>query len=85
MFYLCCSSHNERTKLMAKLNENGVKSTFHYLSLHSSSFYANKHDGRELPQSDKWTDCLLRLPMFIDLRFEEVDFISNIITDFYND
>jgi dTDP-4-amino-4,6-dideoxygalactose transaminase len=53
--------------------------------LHSSSFYAHKHDGRELPQSDKWTDCLMRLPMFVDLRFEEVDFICKIITDFYND
>ena len=85
MFYLCCSSQNERTQLMAKLNENDVKSTFHYLSLHSSSFYANKHDGRELPQSDKWTDCLLRLPMFVELTFEEVDFVCKVITDFYND
>lgn len=85
MFYLTCNSHDERTKLMAKLNEYGVKSTFHYLSLHSSSFYAHKHDGRELPQSDKWTDCLLRLPMFVDLRFEDVDYICKVITDFYND
>ena len=85
MFYICCNSQNERTKLMAKLNENGVKSTFHYLSLHSSSFYADKHDGRELPQSDRWTDCLLRLPMFVDLKFEEVNFVCKVITEFYND
>ena len=85
MFYLKCNSHNERTKLMAKLNQNDVKSTFHYLSLHSSSFYVDKHDGRELPESDKWMDCLLRLPMFVDLTFEEVDFICQIIKDFYND
>lgn len=85
MFYLSCNSLDERTILMAKLNESGVKSTFHYSSLHRSSFYAFKHDGRELPQSDKWTDCLMRLPMFVDLSFEEVDFICKIITDFYND
>jgi dTDP-4-amino-4,6-dideoxygalactose transaminase len=85
MFYLKCNSYNERTKLMAKLNQNDVKSTFHYLSLHSSSFYIDKHDGRELPESDKWMDCLLRLPMFVDLTFEEVNFICQIIKDFYND
>ena len=85
MFYLKCNSYNERTKLMAKLNQNDVKSTFHYLSLHSSSFYIDKHDGRELPESDIWMDCLLRLPMFVDLTFEEVNFICQIIKDFYND
>jgi dTDP-4-amino-4,6-dideoxygalactose transaminase len=85
MFYICCNSQNERTKLMAKLNENGIKSTFHYLSLHSSSFYADKHDGRDLPQSDRWTDCLLRLPMFVELNFEEVNFVCKVITEFYND
>lgn len=70
---------------MAKLNEKGIKSTFHYLSLHSSNYYADKHDGRELLQADKWTDCLLRLPLFVDLTIEEVDFICNVITEFYND
>ena len=40
---------------------------FHYLSLHKSHYYNDKHDGRALPYSDIYSDCLLRLPMFYEL------------------
>ena len=50
---------------------------FHYLSLHTSPFYSTKHDGRNLPQTDRYTDCLIRLPLYYDLEVEEV--INNII------
>ncbi len=84
MFYLCCKDLEERTKLMKFLSENGVKSTFHYLSLHASSYYAVKHDGRDLVQADRWTNCLVRLPMFVNLTIEEVDFVCKKVTEFYN-
>jgi len=45
---------------------------FRYLSLHKSPFYAEKHDGRELPHTDHFSDCLLRLPMFYDLTVGQV-------------
>ena len=34
---------------MKKLKDNDILAVFHYLSLHSSQYYTNKHDGRELP------------------------------------
>ena len=40
---------------------------FHYQSLHKSPYFHDKHDGRELPHSDRYSDCLLRLPLFHDL------------------
>ena len=49
MFYLLCPSLEYRTALMKFLKENDVQTTFHYLPLHSSQFYKDKHDGRELP------------------------------------
>lgn len=84
MFYLQCKDLDERTELMKTLAEKGIKSTFHYLSLHKSVYYGPKHDNRDLPQSDKWTDCLLRLPMYADLTLEEVDYICSTVTNFYN-
>jgi dTDP-4-amino-4,6-dideoxygalactose transaminase len=71
MFYLVCNSLEERTKLIAHLKANGILAVFHYLSLHSSDFYKDKHDGRELKNCDKFADCLIRLPLFYE--FEEND------------
>ena len=77
MFYLVCNSLEERTALIAKLKSEGIGAVFHYLSLHTSPYYENKHDGRELPNCDKFADCLVRLPMFYEMNLEQVDFIVN--------
>lgn len=79
MFYLVCNSLEERTALINKLKENDILAVFHYLSLHSSPFYRNKHDGRSLPECDRYADCLVRLPMYYDLSFRDIDRIAQII------
>ena len=81
MFYLVCNSLEERTKLIAHLKEQGVGAVFHYLSLHSSPYYQDKHDGRELPNCDRFADCLVRLPMFYELEVEDVKQICKIIAE----
>ena len=67
MFYLVFSSLQQRSKAIALLKESNIHAVFHYLSLHKSPYYADKHDGREMALSDHFTDCLLRLPMFYEL------------------
>ena len=79
MFYLVCDSLAERTALIKKLKENDVLAVFHYLSLHSSEFYKDKHDGRPLPECDRYADCLVRLPMYYDLKEVEVEKISEMM------
>ena len=81
MFYLVCSSLAVRTRLIAALKETGYQAVFHYLSLHKSEYYKNKHDGRELPNADRYTDCLVRLPLFYDLEVEDVEKICGVIAD----
>lgn len=73
MFYIVCRSLSDRAKLIQHLKENGVWAVFHYLSLHSSDYYQDKHDGRELPNCDKFADCLLRLPMYYELTEQEIE------------
>jgi dTDP-4-amino-4,6-dideoxygalactose transaminase len=77
MFYLVCKSLEQRNSLIAYLKENKVLAVFHYLSLHKSEFYQNKHDGRNLLQTDRYSDCLVRLPMFYELNTSE--FIAQLI------
>ena len=82
MFYLVCNSLEVRTALIKQLKDNGVLAVFHYLSLHSSPYYADKHDGCELPECDRYADCLVRLPMYYDLKDEEVLEICRLIKEF---
>ena len=84
MFYLLCPSLEYRTALMKFLKENDVQTTFHYLPLHSSKFYENKHDGRVLVNCDRYADTLIRLPLFYELSEWEIDKIINLIIHFCN-
>lgn len=75
MFYLVCKNVDQRSDLIAKLKEEGILAVFHYLSLHKSPFYTSKHDNRELPLTDHYSECLIRLPMFFDLTTSEIEHI----------
>lgn len=79
MFYLVFPSLETRTAFIKHLKENDILAVFHYLSLHSSAYYKDKHDGRVLPECDRYADTLVRLPMYYDLEFEDVDWICKCI------
>lgn len=84
MFYMICQSYEERTALISHLKENDILSVFHYLSLHKSEFYQNKHDGRELKMSDFYENHLLRLPLFYEVSDHQVYQICKKIRSFYS-
>jgi dTDP-4-amino-4,6-dideoxygalactose transaminase len=84
LFYLICSDLEERTKFIAHFKKNDILAVFHYLSLHQSLYFKNKHDGRSLPFADFYSDCLVRLPLFYELTDNQVLFIIEKITEFYN-
>ena len=70
MFYLIFPDLESRTSYAQALKEKGILAVFHYQSLHKSDFVRNNYPTqfqRELPHSDKYTDCLLRLPLFFEL------------------
>jgi len=83
MFYVVCRTLEERTDLINYLKGNGIEAVFHYLSLHKSEYYAAKHDGRELPNCDRFADCLMRLPMFYELETDDAVRIVGLIREFY--
>lgn len=83
MFYVVCASLNERTKLIEHLNKRGILAIFHYLSLHKSPYYKKRHDGRLLPNSDRYTDCLVRLPLYYELAIESVDRVIKSFHQFF--
>jgi dTDP-4-amino-4,6-dideoxygalactose transaminase len=83
MFYVVCNSLEERSALIEKLKSENTLAVFHYISLHKSPFYHDKHDGRILANCDRYSDTLLRLPLYYELSFEDVDRICKVITEFF--
>ena len=71
-YYLVCKNSDQRDGLIAHLKSNDILAVFHYLSLHKSPYFANKHDGRALLNADRFSDCLIRLPMFYELSPEDI-------------
>ncbi len=83
LFYFTVKNKELRNQLLQYLNDHYVHAVFHYLPLHLSPYYADKHDGRPLPNTQKYTDRLIRLPMFYELTFEAVDFICKKVGHFF--
>ena len=83
LFYLLCRSNDERIALIDYLKANGILAVFHYLSLHKSPYYKNLHDGRELPNSDRYTDTLIRLPLFYSLTEGEQNQVIKSVLEFF--
>ena len=83
MFFIITKGIEERSELINHLRNKDIHAVFHYLALHNSEYYSKKHDGRDLPNSVKFENSLLRLPMFNDLQLDQVDFICETIKAFY--
>lgn len=79
MYYLVFKDIDQRSHFISKLKEEQIHAVFHYISLHSSSFYTEKHDGRILAQTDRFSDCLLRLPLYFEITVDEIKKITALI------
>lgn len=82
MFFIVFEKPENRTNFIDYLKSNDINPVFHYLSLHSSEYYQDKHDGRVLVNSDKFTECLVRMPLYYDLSLDEIESIYNILLEF---
>jgi len=80
MFYLLCQLKEIRDSLIKYLRSNGVHAVFHYLSLHKSPFYKKNHGTRALPNCDKFSDTIVRLPFYFELELSDVSQIVKLIS-----
>lgn len=84
MFYVVCPSLQQRTALIAHLKNDGVHAVFHYLSLHKSDFHLKNNDLVTLPNADRFTDTLLRLPFYYELSEQQQDTVLESIHRFFS-
>ena len=83
MFYLVCRSQDERIQLIEHLKQNNINAVFHYICLHDSPYYNEKHDGREMPSAKRYEECLVRLPLWVNISEKEVKFVVQKVLEFY--
>ena len=77
MYYLVLSSERNRDKFIAELKAKNVHTVFHYQSLHKSKFINSSRDN--CVNSDKYSSCLVRLPIYAGLKNDEIDYIISSI------
>ncbi len=71
MFYLLCKNIEHRTQFIEEMNQKNIHCVFHYLSLHTSPYYiANYTHIPNLPNADRFSDVLVRLPLYYDMHLE---------------
>ncbi|MFK8055915.1 MAG: dTDP-4-amino-4,6-dideoxygalactose transaminase [Saprospiraceae bacterium] len=73
IFYVVFERAEHRHAMIQGLKSQGIGSAFHYQSLHKSTYFKEKHGTRQLPNADRFSDCLLRLPLYYDLSLSEID------------
>jgi len=73
----------ERSALIEHLKRDEILAVFHYQSLHKSPYFRSEYQGAELPNADRYTDCLARLPLFFELSNDDVDRVSASVLAFY--
>lgn len=83
MFYIVLPDHDTEERLRKYLVSSGVKAVFHYNPLHNSKYFADKNDGRVLPNSEKYDNCLLRLPLYTGMTTSEQKVVINKVWRFF--
>lgn len=85
MFYLVCKTPQLRRNFIAYLRANKIHAVFHYLSLHKSPYYSKIQPVTNLPISDRYTNRLVRLPIYPDLSSTQQTMIIDCVTRFVNE
>jgi len=84
MFYIITRSLEERTRMLEHLKKQGILAVFHYVPLHSSPAgkkYCRTSQGMEV--TDDLSNRLLRLPMYYEMRDEDINRVVENVRSFY--
>ncbi len=84
IYYILVSDSTTRDNLITHLKKKGVNAAFHFVPLHNS--VAGRTHGRtcgELAVTEDVSDRLVRLPLWVGLGDDEIDFVCEQIKVFF--
>ncbi|EGO62294.1 dTDP-4-amino-4,6-dideoxygalactose transaminase [Acetonema longum] len=85
MYYLLVQNLDVRTRLIDHLQSKEIYAVFHYVPLHNSpaGLQYGKQQG-ELKQTEHLADCLVRLPLWVELTNAEIQYITDEVRAFFD-
>ena len=84
IFYIVFKNLFQRSQFLDFCKKNKILAVFHYQSLHKSSYMKiNGCKQNSLINSDKYTDCLIRLPLHFALSDEDIKYVINKVKYFF--
>lgn len=84
LFYVLTSGRGERDGLIDYLASNGIIAVFHYIPLHKSPYYLKDHPSGRLPHTERYSDSLVRLPLYFELEDGQIDYIVDCVKGYYD-
>lgn len=79
-WHIYCIKCERRDELSLYLRDKGISTGVHYKPIHLYSCYGNK---TYLPKAEEVFKKILTLPLFPELKIEEIEFIVKSIREFY--
>jgi dTDP-4-amino-4,6-dideoxygalactose transaminase len=79
MFYLLCNNEEQRNELIQRCLAASIHAVFHYLALHRSPFFSASGKTSTLPNAERYSKTLVRLPMYYELTDEQIDRVIDAI------
>ncbi|HBS86982.1 MAG: dTDP-4-amino-4,6-dideoxygalactose transaminase [Bacteroidetes bacterium GWF2_38_335] len=83
LYYIVLESKTERDRFIQYMKEKEIDCRFHFQGLHLSRF-GKKYRTEANPACEKFTNGLVRLPIYPDLTEEEQTRVISAISDFAN-
>jgi dTDP-4-amino-4,6-dideoxygalactose transaminase len=84
IFYIVLDCKENRDKLIAFLKSRGIHANFHYTALNESEFYRANYQNMRLENSEMFSQCLLRLPLYVDMDLNSIEAITCSLEMYYS-
>ncbi|NIB40027.1 dTDP-4-amino-4,6-dideoxygalactose transaminase [Pseudomaricurvus alkylphenolicus] len=84
LFFVLTEDNHTRKRLLTFLKDRGVMAQFHYLPLHLSDVGVRLGSKPgDCPNSERFSETLVRLPFYTDMPHEEVELVCRHLGAFY--
>ncbi len=86
IFYIITRSLEERNQLIDYLKQNNIMAAFHYVPLHASpAGIKHSRTASTMRVTDDLSDRVLRLPIYYEMKSEDVGMVAEHVERFYKE
>jgi perosamine synthetase len=84
-FYVFAVRCEDRERLAKHLESNGIETVVHFPTIHLQPVYRDAYgfSPGEYPKAEATAEHILSIPLFPEMTFEQVDFVSDKLIEFY--